>query len=580
MIREATVKWEQAKYDNDVARYLYDRLNIGYHVCILLAQKGITSQLEAEKFLWPRLMYLDDPSKIENVDDVVQILSGIIDTSANVAIVCDYDVDGITSVTLLINVLKNFGVCPDFFVPKRVCEGYGLSKEIAQRILKKKKYDFVIALDCGTTSVDEVEFLRENGICTVVIDHHQSQDGRLPDCCVVNPNTSTDEMSNPYKPLCTVGLVFKICCALLRSLRKKNDKRASNYPIKNDLDLVTLGTIADMACLCGENRIFCKFGLKILSGKVRRPGIEALCQSVDLPAGVEVKQSDISFKLCPRLNACGRVGNAITPINMLLSDNLDDATTYAYELDEANRERQLIERDVTEQVEKLIKENYANDPGLVLYNKNWHTGVVGIVSGRFSREYNKPCIVLGYEMGAAKGSGRSINGANLIEILGDCKEYLRNWGGHPYAVGVSVPLKNLDAFRDAFNKSVIAHFDNAKASNKIEYSSEIGLEEIDKSFLGELEILQPFGQKNQEPIFLISCVQIRALPEVFGIKKTHVKFWLIDKYSKKMMVIGWNKADNIPPIRTNIDLLVTVKDDVWNGSSFASLSMIDWRLSE
>ena len=438
--------------------------------------------------------------------------------------------------------MKNFGVCPDFFVPKRVCEGYGLSKEIAQRILKKKKYDFVIALDCGTTSVDEVEFLRENGICTVVIDHHQSQDGRLPDCCVVNPNTSTDEMSNPYKPLCTVGLVFKICCALLRSLRKKNDKRASNYPIKNNLDLVTLGTIADMACLCGENRIFCKFGLKILSGKVRRPGIEALCQSVDLPAGVEVKQSDISFKLCPRLNACGRVGNAITPINMLLSDNLDDATTYAYELDE--------------------------------------TGVVGIVSGRFSREYNKPCIVLGYEMGAAKGSGRSINGANLIEILGDCKEYLRNWGGHPYAVGVSVPLKNLDAFRDAFNKSVIAHFDNAKASNKIEYSSEIGLEEIDKSFLGELEILQPFGQKNREPIFLISCVQIKALPEVFGIKKTHVKFWLIDKYSKKMMVIGWNKADNIPPIRTNIDLLVTVKDDVWNGSSFASLSMIDWRLSE
>ena len=215
-----------------------------------------------------------------------------------------------------------------------------------------------------------------------------------------------------------------------------------------------------------------------------------------------------------------------------------------------------------------------------MYNKNWHTGVVGIVSGRFSREYNKPCIVLGYEMGAAKGSGRSINGANLIEILGDCKEYLQSWGGHPYAVGVSVPLKNLDAFRDAFNRSVIAHFDNAKASNKIEYSSEIGLEEIDKSFLRELEILQPFGQKNQEPVFLISCVQIRALPEIFGIKKTHIKFWLIDRYSKRMMVIGWNKADNIPPIRTNIDLLVTVKDDVWNGSSFASLSMIDWHLSE
>ncbi len=571
--------WKQIPYDEGAAQSLYNHFNISYHICVAIAQRGICSKQEAEQFLWPKLSHLDDPFKIPNVHDAANFLRNIIVNNSKVAIVCDYDVDGITSVTLLINVLKHFGISPDFFVPRRTCEGYGLSQEIIQRILKKKKYDVVITLDCGTNSVDEVEFLYKNNISVLIIDHHRSMSHPPSHCCIVNPHIIENDSTERYRSMCTVGLVFKVCCALLRVLRNDNDKRACNYSIKNDLDLVTLGTIADMANLVHDNRIMCKFGLKLLSGKMRRPGIEALCQTADLPNGINIQQQDISFKLCPRLNACGRLSDAVLPITMLLSENFDDAITRAYELDETNKERQVIEREITEQAEKMVRSIYSNDPGIVLYNKNWHTGVVGIISGKFTRDFNKPCVVLGHERGIAKGSGRSANGTNLIDVLNECTEFLDNWGGHPYAVGISLSVKNIDDFRRAFNDAILRHQESVINKQEILYSSEITLEEINKGFFEEFELLQPFGQQNPEPRFLLKNVVINSLPETFGVKKNHVKFFLTDKYSKKIIVLGWNFAKNIPPIRTPIDIIVSIKRESCGRNLSIGLSMIDWRIS-
>jgi single-stranded-DNA-specific exonuclease len=572
--------WMQAVYDKEVAELLYKSLGVSFQLCVILAQRGISSQCDAEKFLWPKLTHLDDPFKIKNIDRAVDMLLRIIANKMRVAVVGDYDVDGITAVTLVTNVLKDFGVSSDFFVPRRAFEGYGLSAEIIKRVLSEKKYDAVIALDCGTNSADEIEFLLENDIEVLIVDHHQAKRA-LPDrCCMVNPHVSDHEGDDRYKILCTAGLVFKLCYALVRVLRRQNNKRALDYSLKNDLDLVALGTIADMANLVRENRIFCKFGLKILSGKSRRPGIEALCKSSDIQNGTNVGQSDVSFKLCPRLNACGRLSDASLPIKMMLSDNFDEAMTYAYELDETNRERQSIEKNITKQAAKLVKTFYGNDSGLVLYNRSWHSGVVGIVSGKFAKDYSRPCIVLGNERGLAKGSGRSTN-INLIDVLGECAEYLETWGGHPYAVGVSICPTNVDRFRKSFNEAVKKHSTvEQRQSGVIAYSLELQLDEINNALVKELELLQPFGQRNNEPIFLLANMKINGLPETFGAQKSHLKFWLNDKYSKRMLVIGWNGARDIPPICTPLDLLVTVNRETWNGINSTCLNMIDWRISK
>jgi single-stranded-DNA-specific exonuclease len=571
--------WVQIPYEKSTAEMLYKSLNVGFPLCAILVQRGIESKLDAEKFLWPKLAYLDDPFKIKNVDRAVDVLIRIIENNSRVAIVGDYDVDGITSITLLINVLKAFGINSDFFVPRRACEGYGLSSEIIERILSEKKYDTVIALDCGTNSANEIDFLRKNGIEVLVVDHHQAKSLPVARCCIVNPHVGDGEGYDKYKILCTVGLVFRLCYALLRVLRKKDDKRALNYSLKNDLDLVTLGTIADMMYMVGENRILCKFGLKIINGKMRRPGIEALCKSADIHAGSNIRHSDISFKLCPRLNACGRLTDAILPIKMMLSDDFNEAMTYAYELDETNKERQLIEKEITRQAEDLVRQHYANDSGLVLYDKDWHAGVVGIISGKFARGYAKPCIVLGSERDVAKGSGRSSNGPNLIDVLSDCAALLETWGGHPFAVGVSILPEKIDAFRKKFNESVQKYSANLPQGESIEYSLELNLEDIDNGFMDEVEMLQPFGQKNPDPIFLLKNIKVHNLPETFGARKTHVKFWLIDCYSKRTLAVAWHASHNIPPMRTPLDLLVTVNRETWNRIRSTCLYVVDWRVS-
>ncbi|MDR2603218.1 MAG: single-stranded-DNA-specific exonuclease RecJ, partial [Puniceicoccales bacterium] len=489
----------------------------------------------------------------------------------------DYDVDGITSITLLTNVLKNFGIVPDFFVPNRAYEGYGLSSEIIERILSGKKYDTVIALDCGTNSAEEVKFLQKHGVEVLIVDHHQAKLLPIAKCCIVNPHIDDGKENDKYKVLCSVGLVFKLCHALLKVLRKANDQRVFNYSLRHDLDLVTLGTIADMAQLIHENRIFCKFGLKILSGKYRRPGIEALCKSADIPIDANIGQHDVSFKLCPRLNACGRITDAVLPIGMMLSNSFDEAMTYAYELDETNKERQLIEKEITEQAEEILRNNYIDDDGIVLYDPKWHSGVVGIVSGKCARDYAKPCVVLGYERDLAKGSGRSMHGVNLIDILNDCSECLETWGGHPYAVGISIRPENINAFRKKFNESVKKHSTGRPEHEKIEYSHELTLEEIDNNFMEELETLQPFGQKNPEPIFLLKNITIHNLPETFGVHKNHIKFWLTDRHSKRILTIGWNGAHNIPPIRVSLDLLITATRETWHKINSLRLNMVDWR---
>ena len=263
---------------------------------------------------------------------------------------------------------------------------------------------------------------------------------------------------------------------------------------------------------------------------------------------------------------------------MMLSDDFDEAMTYAYELEETNKDRQFIERKITIEAEQLVKEKYINDPGLVLYSPDWHSGVVGIVSGKFAKDFNRPAIVLGYESGYARGSGRTTNGVNLISILEKCSDLLEDWGGHPYAVGISLIPNNIDKFRGRFNELLRGVSSRNKTVEILDYSLEVQLEDIDNNFIQDLELLQPFGQKNLDPVFLVKNVIIGSLPETFGMSKQHVKFWLTDNHGRRLIIIGWNHGDDIPPINVPLDMLVTVSREKWNKTFSTYLSLVDWRI--
>ncbi len=572
--------WNILNYDHECADALQRKLNLSSSVCAILLQRGINTLEAAEKFLWPKLAHLRDPSELQNIDLAVSKIAQSITNKEDIVIIGDYDVDGITSITLLIDVLKIFGIMPRFYVPRRFTEGYGLSEEIVARALNDGIPNLILALDCGTNSISEIELLKSKGCDVIVVDHHKSNDETCTDCCVINPHIYDDERSCEQRIFCTVGLVFKLCHRLLQFFRRKGDARAFNFRMRDELDLVALGTIADLVPLIGENRIFCKYGLRKLSSKNKRAGLAALCRVSALHDGVPIYPTDVAFKLAPRLNACGRLSDAVLPVNMLLSTDYDEAMTYAYELDETNHERQNLEKEVTVEAEAIVKALYPNDPAIVLFNEKWHSGVVGIISGKLARDYNRPCMVLGYERGLAKGSGRSIKTINLVEVCTNCANLLESWGGHPLAVGVTIKPENIDKFREKFCENVAELAKSVDFSEEISIANKVEVDDINDDFIQDLELLNPLGQGNPDPIFLVRSVKIQGMPELFGTSKNHIRFWLSGKHVGRVLVIGWEMSDNIPPIGVNIDLAVKISMDYWSGQKSKRFTLVDWRISD
>jgi len=380
-------------------------LGLGRVLETLLLQRGIKNAGEAESFLNPRLRDLEDPFKISGMDKAVARIELALQKNERICIVGDYDVDGVTSTALIAGVLRDLGLKPDFIVPRRLEEGYGLSRAVIERVFQEFHPELLLVLDCGTNSVDEVDFLLKQGVAVVIVDHHQQKEGPLPDCILINPHVH-DAPTEPWFDFCTVGLVFKLVHALIKSLRQKGCPRAEGIEMKDLLELVAMGTIADMVPLRGENRLLTKHGMERLNSTACQ-GIRALLKVSGVPEGQPLQPSDISFKLGPRINASGRLADAALPVTMLLEKRFELCMESARKLEELNRERQSIERCMVEEAERLIARESTNTEAIVLYNSEWHPGVVGIVAGKLSRELNRPCIVLGQEDTLAKGSALS-----------------------------------------------------------------------------------------------------------------------------------------------------------------------------
>src|SRR5213594_4204220 len=488
-------------------------------------RKGFGTADEVQAFLQPRLKSLSDPFLLPNMKAAVTRILVALKRRERIVLFGDYDLDGVTSLALLAETLRAYGAAPELFLPLRMEEGYGLSRESLARCLEQHRPQLLVALDCGTASIVEIANLKRDGVDVIVLDHHQPSQShgvasepksQLPDCvAMVNPKADS---ASSFHYLCSVGIVFKLCHALLKT------RPLPGFDLKSKLDLVALGTVADIVPLRAENRVLVQRG-SIEIGKTSRIGLRKLMQV----AGVRppILPEDIGYRLGPRLNAAGRLSTAEKSLRLLLTDDDGEATILAAELDRENRERQEVEKQIFNLAIAQIEGRFdaARDAAIVVGAPGWHQGVLGIVASRIARRYHRPTIVIGFdENGIGKGSGRSIEGLNLVEALSCCAQRLDKFGGHEMAAGLALHEENFDLFAEAFRKAAREILSEEALQPCVRVDHELAFTEIDIDLLRWHEMLQPFGNGNPQPLFLARDVEPVALPRI--VNEKHLIFCL------------------------------------------------------
>ncbi|MDQ3197649.1 MAG: single-stranded-DNA-specific exonuclease RecJ [Verrucomicrobiota bacterium] len=476
----------------------------------LLQRRGLLNDGEANDFLRPRLARLSDPFLLPQMQAAVDRILQAIAARERVVLYGDYDVDGVTSLALLNEMLSAYGTTPALFLPSRMEEGYGLSREAIERCCRAHSPQLLIAVDCGTSSCAEIAELRTRGIDVIVLDHHEPK-GELPDCvAIVNPKTTGDAS---FRYLCSVGLVFKLCHALLKA------RPLPGFQLHERLDLVALGTVADIVPLESENRILVYHGAREIANR-RLIGLTRL---LDVAAvRPPIASEHIGFRLGPRLNAAGRLTTAEKALRLLVTTDPEEARALAAELDGQNRERQTVEREiVTAAEEEIASRNLGEAPAIVLGQKGWHPGVLGIVASRIARSHHRPTIIVGFdENGLGKGSGRSIPGLSLVAALGSCDDLLEKVGGHEMAVGLTIREKKLPLFVARFQEVCRERLSAEQLEPLLHLDAELTLRELTWDLLRWHELLQPFGQGNPQPLFLVRGVEPAAPPQI--LKEKHL----------------------------------------------------------
>ena len=525
----------------------------------LLSRKGFRCAEEVDAFLRPRLGSLSDPFLLPQMRAAVSRILEALNRRERIVLFGDYDVDGVTSMTLLAEMLRAYGGAPELFLPLRMEEGYGLSQESIERCLGQYRPQLLIAVDCGTSSVKEIADLRERGVDVIVIDHHEPKSA-LPDCfAIVNPKTT----DSGFEYLCSVGIVFKLCHALLKT------RPLPEFDLKSKLDLVALGTVADIVPLRAENRVLVQRGA-IEIARTSRIGLRKLMQV----AGVRppILPEDIGYRLGPRLNAAGRLSTAEKSLRLLLTDDDGEATMLAAELDRQNRERQEVEKQIFDLAIEKIKDRFdpARDAAIVVGARGWHQGVLGIVASRVARRYHRPTIVVGFdENGIGKGSGRSIEGLNLVEALSCCAERLDKFGGHEMAAGLALHEKNFELFAEAFRKAASEVLSGEALLPCVRLDHELAFTDIDIGFLGWHEMLQPFGNGNSQPLFLARQVEPVAPPRVVNDKHLILRLRQGNRHRRAVFFDGMTNP--LPP--TPWDIAFRIRADEYDGETLVAMQI-------
>lgn len=560
--------WTYNKLDNIKVEELSNSLGITRTISRVLLNRGITNHDEAEKFLYSSLSQLHDPFLLKDMDKVVKRIKEAIKNNEKICIYGDYDVDGISSTSIMIKYFNSINHPVTYHIPNRMEEGYGLNKDAIEKIFVNGNR-LIITVDCGITSVEEVKFANSLGIDIIITDHHECQNV-LPDAYgIINPKQK--DCSYPFDKICGCGLALK----LIQALTPAEIFKTSIYDY---LDIVAIATVADVVSLTDENRVIVKNGLEYISESVN-PGIQALLRVCGFEDR-KLNAGNIAFGLAPRINAAGRISSADTGVQLLTATDFDHANKIAQLLNEENRYRQEIEMNILNEAIDIIERDpmYSDDNILIIYNEGWHPGVIGIVASRIVEKYYKPTVILGVEEGIAKGSARSIPGFDLFDAMNKCKDLFIKFGGHEQAAGLSINVENIEVFRQQINLIAKQTLTEEDFIPKVFYDDILKIEDISEQLIDEIQQLEPFGMGNPSPKFIsqnLRTVDIRGI----GIDKKHIKFKL-ESNGSYIDGIGFGLGDFQQLIELNdeIDIVFSPEYNVYNGNRKLQFNIKDIKI--
>jgi len=568
--KPAHLKWVVAeKSDPEQVAVLAEETNLSYNVLKILINRNIDTPESIQKFLNPKISDLKDPFELtgmrEGIDRVVKALFN----NEKVIIYGDYDVDGITATALLYMIFNKLGAQVDFYLPNRLTEGYGLSQESIDEA-KSKGVTLIVTVDTGITAVQEVLYARSVGIEVIVTDHHEPGE-TLPEAVAI---------INPKQPDCSyeselsgVGVAFKFAQALYRTLNQDEKE------LEEHLDLVALGTAADIVPLVGENRVLTKFGIKQIA-RTTKPGLKSLAFVSGL-MGKDISTGQVVFILAPRINALGRLGDAGQAIRLLSTRDEKVAQEIARKLDEENKRRKQIDEatlnEALDQIEEIV--DLDNDRAIVLAGEGWHQGVIGIVASRLVEKYHLPTVMISITNGEGKGSARSIPGFHLCEALKECEHLLIRYGGHKYAAGLSIKQENIPEFREKFVRVSSNHLSDEDIIPKLHIDLEIELSDINDAFMDSIEAFSPFGPQNMRPIFITRNCEVIGQPYVVG--RNHLKMKL-KKGDAVFDVIGFGFGDMARVISSKgclVDIVYVIEYNTYNDITRKQIRLKDIKLT-
>jgi single-stranded-DNA-specific exonuclease len=543
-------------------------MKLPHPIAHVLVSRGLCTAAQVRDFLNPRLADLSDPFRLPDMDKAVDRIWRAIDGEEAITVFGDYDVDGVTAAALLIRILDALGAKVTGFIPDRLDEGYGLSTEALQRCLTDRNPALIVSVDCGTNSIESVEYAQKQGVDVIVSDHHEPDERQAPALALINPKLGVHGGN-----LSGVGVAFKLSHALIKTGREKAIPSALEIDLRDYLDIVALGTVADIVPLEGENRILVRHGLEQL-GATRWIGMQALKEVAGI-AG-EIDTYHLGFQLGPRINAAGRIGEPMQALRLLTTDDPQEARNIAQLLDRTNRERRDIEARMADEAFAEIDGYFdpARHFGLVVAREGWHPGVVGIVASRVSRHYHRPAIIMGIDPdGSARGSCRSIDEFDLLEGLQACAAHLAQFGGHKMAAGLEVRPGSLEAFREDFNASAGALLGSTDLAPVQHIDALVAAEDIDSAFHERLKKLSPFGQENPEPVWAMLRMRVQGSPRVVGVN--HLKL-VLAKNNRTFDAIACNYP--LPSLPAGeIDVAFTLKENNWNCNTSLQLQVQDLR---
>ncbi len=521
---KARARWDVLPADTSARDLLTEELGISNVLATLLLHRRVAKPEDAKRFLRPTLDHLLDPYTLRDMDRAVERIERAIRDGEKILLFGDYDVDGISGTALLYHWFALRGVVVDTYIPNRLTEGYSMSAPAVREIVGRG-VKVVVSIDNGSGAAEEIEAFREAGVDVIVTDHHEIEAPAPRPHALVNPKR--EDCDYPFALLAGVGVAFKLATALSRRFtpRMREGEPFRKF-LMDALALAALGTISDVVPLVGENRVLAKFGLKAI-GASELPGLRELLRIAKVDtSGVEAW--DVGYRIGPRLNAAGRMGDPGDALSLLLDNDPETARTTARRIDRTNSDRQAVERGILEECRaRVLADDEAGErSSIVLGDDAWHRGVLGIVAAKLAGEFHRPTILLGFDDGMGKGPARSVPGFHILEAIRRSSKWLEDFGGHAFAAGVALRKENFEAFREAFDSECenLAGEEAFRPSLRVDL--EVGIETLDVPLLREIEMLAPHGEGNPAPLFLARGLRVAGPPKLMGRHNRHLRMFL------------------------------------------------------